>query len=55
LGIPAPERRTCSSVWAPLATKLVNELVEATDERQLAKTIAHYGRVERSASTNSSL
>ena len=28
-----------------LATKLVNELVEAADERQLAKTIARYGRV----------
>ncbi|AEA28867.1 IstB domain protein ATP-binding protein (plasmid) [Pseudonocardia dioxanivorans CB1190] len=27
-----------------LATKLVNELVEAADERQLAKTIARYGR-----------
>ncbi len=26
-----------------LATKLVNELVEAADERQLAKTIARYG------------
>jgi DNA replication protein DnaC len=29
-----------------LATKLVNELVEAADERQLAKTIARYGRVD---------
>jgi DNA replication protein DnaC len=29
-----------------LATKLVNELVEATDERQLAKAIARYGRVD---------
>jgi len=29
-----------------LATKLVNELVEATDERQLARTIARYGRVD---------
>jgi DNA replication protein DnaC len=29
-----------------LATKLVNELVEASDERQLAKTIARYGRVD---------
>ncbi|SDD37092.1 IstB-like ATP binding protein [Rhodococcus tukisamuensis] len=27
------------------ATKLVNELVEAADEKQLAKTIARYGRV----------
>jgi len=29
-----------------LATKLVNELVEAADERQLVKTIARYGRVD---------
>jgi DNA replication protein DnaC len=29
-----------------LATKLVNELVEAADERQLARTIARYGRVD---------
>ncbi len=29
-----------------LATKLVNELVEAADERQLTKTIARYGRVD---------
>lgn len=29
-----------------LATKLVNELVEAADERHLAKTIARYGRVD---------
>ena len=29
-----------------LATKLVNELVEAADESQLAKTIARYGRVD---------
>ncbi|CAM5515102.1 Insertion sequence IS5376 putative ATP-binding protein [Streptomyces tendae] len=28
-----------------LATKLVNELVEAADEKQLTKTIARYGRV----------
>jgi chromosomal replication initiation ATPase DnaA len=30
-----------------LATKLVNELVEAADEKQLNKTIARYGRVDR--------
>ena len=37
-----------------LATKLVNELVEAADEKQLAKTIARYGRVDLfCASTNS--
>ena len=29
-----------------LATKPVNELVEAADEKQLAKTIARYGRVD---------
>ncbi|MDQ0956447.1 DNA replication protein DnaC [Streptomyces sp. B4I13] len=29
-----------------LATKLVNELVEAADEKQLSKTIAHCGRVD---------
>jgi len=29
-----------------LAAKLVNELVEAADERQLSKTIALYGRVD---------
>jgi len=28
-----------------LATKLVNELVEAADEKILAKTIARYSRV----------
>jgi DNA replication protein DnaC len=29
-----------------LATRLVNELVEATDDKVLAKTIARYGRVD---------
>ena len=29
-----------------LATKLVNELVEAADEKQLSKAIARYGRVD---------
>ena len=29
-----------------LATKLVNELVEAADEKQLARTIARYGRAD---------
>ncbi len=29
-----------------LATKLVNELVEAADEKMLARTIARYGRVD---------
>ncbi|BDB42385.1 hypothetical protein IWGMT90018_28310 [Mycobacterium kiyosense] len=36
-----------------LATKLVNELVEAADEKQLARTIARYGRVDLYVSTNS--
>jgi DNA replication protein DnaC len=29
-----------------LVTKLVNELVDAADEKQLAKTIARHGRVD---------
>ena len=29
-----------------LATKLVNELVEVADDKQLSKTIARYGRVD---------
>jgi len=29
-----------------LASRLVNELVEAADEKQLSKTIARYGRVD---------
>ncbi len=29
-----------------LATKLINELVEAADQKQLTKTIARYGRVD---------
>jgi len=29
-----------------LAAKLVNELVEAADERQLSRTVARYGRVD---------
>lgn len=33
-------------VKCALATKLVNELVEAADEKQLSKTIARYGRVD---------
>jgi hypothetical protein len=30
----------------PLAAKLVDELVEAADDRQLTKTINRYGRVD---------
>lgn len=33
-------------VRCTLATKLVNELVEAADDKQRAKTIARYGRVD---------
>ncbi len=33
-------------VRSPLATKLVNELVEAADDKILAKTVARYGRVD---------
>jgi DNA replication protein DnaC len=29
-----------------LATKLVNELAEAADDKQLTKTISRYGRVD---------
>lgn len=29
-----------------MATKLVNELAEASDEKQLSKTIVRYGRVD---------
>ena len=55
---PAPARATCSSHWAPLAaeagyrvrytlaSKLVNELVEAADDKQLTKLITRYGRVD---------
>ena len=34
------------SVRYVLASKLVNELVEAADEKQLSKTIARYGRID---------
>ncbi|MFK4295967.1 hypothetical protein ABH924_001104 [Arthrobacter sp. GAS37] len=55
--IPGPVNPTCSSGSAPRrprratgsntpATRLVNELVEAADEKVLAKTIARYGRVD---------
>jgi len=38
--------RTGRRVRYTLAAKLVNELVEAADERQLSRTIARYGRVD---------
>ncbi|GGV70156.1 hypothetical protein GCM10010277_80850 [Streptomyces longisporoflavus] len=36
-----------------LATELVNELVEAVDEKQLTKTIARYGHVDLCALVSS--
>ena len=44
LGIAAAEKGY--RVKYTLATRLVNELVEAADEKVLAKTIARYGRVD---------
>ncbi|NYE20009.1 DNA replication protein DnaC [Microbacterium immunditiarum] len=44
LGTAAAERGY--RVKFTLATRLVNELVEAADEKQLARTIARYGRVD---------
>jgi DNA replication protein DnaC len=44
LGTAAAE--TGYRVRYTLASKLVNELVEAADDRQLSKTIARYGRVD---------
>jgi DNA replication protein DnaC len=44
LGIAAAQQGL--RVRYTLATKLVNELAEAADERQLARTIARYGRVD---------
>ncbi|MDD7942826.1 IS21-like element helper ATPase IstB [Actinomycetospora lutea] len=46
IGLGAAAARQGFRVRYTLATKLVNELVEAADERQLAKTIARYGRVD---------
>lgn len=44
LGTEAAIKGYC--VRYTLATKLVNELVEAADEKQLNKTIARYGRID---------
>ena len=56
--IRAPEKVTCSSAWASLpanrdsgcatspAAQLVNELVEAADERRLSRIVARYGRLD---------
>ena len=46
LGTAAAAAEAGYRVKYTLATKLVNELVEAADEKQLAKTIARYGRVD---------
>lgn len=44
LGVAAAEQGY--RVRYTLASKLVNELVEAADDKQLSKTIARYGRVD---------
>ena len=46
IGLGAEAAMSGYRVRYTLAAKLVNELVEAADERQLTKTIARYGRVD---------
>ena len=46
IGLGAAAAEAGFRVKYTLATKLVNELVEAADEKVLAKTIARYGRVD---------
>ena len=46
IGLGAAAAEAGFRVRYTLATKLVNELVEASDEKMLAKTIARYGRVD---------
>ncbi|MQW77186.1 AAA family ATPase [Nocardioides sp. dk4132] len=46
LGTAAAAAEKGFRVKYTLATRLVNELVEAADEKQLARTIARYGRVD---------
>jgi DNA replication protein DnaC len=46
IGLGTAAARDGCRVRYTLATKLVNEHVEAADERQLAKTVARYGRVD---------
>ena len=46
IGLGAAAAMAGHRVKYVLAAKLVNELVEAADERQLSKTIARYGRVD---------
>jgi DNA replication protein DnaC len=46
MGLGTAAAETGFRVKYTLATKLVNELVEAADEKVLARTIARYGRVD---------
>jgi len=46
IGLGAAAAEAGYRVKYTLATKLVNELVEAADDKVLAKTIARYGRVD---------
>jgi DNA replication protein DnaC len=46
IGLGTAAAMTGHRVRYVLASKLVNELVEAADDRQLTKTIARYGRVD---------
>jgi DNA replication protein DnaC len=46
IGLGAAAAMAGYRVRYALAAKLVNELVEAADEKQLTKTIARYGRVD---------
>ncbi|MCD2106993.1 IS21-like element helper ATPase IstB [Rhodococcus erythropolis] len=46
IGLGAAAAEAGSRVKYVLATRLVNELVEAADEKPLARTIARYGRVD---------
>ena len=46
IGLGTAAAETGYRVRYTLATKLVNELVEAADDKQLSKTIARYGRVD---------
>jgi DNA replication protein DnaC len=46
IGLGAAAAMAGHRVRYTLAAKLVNELVEAADEKQLTKTIARYGRVD---------
>lgn len=46
IGLGTAAAETGFRVKYTLATRLVNELVEAADEKNLARTIARYGRVD---------